>query len=128
MTGLQLLTAGIGAVMLFITYTAFRRRELRLEELGVWAAVWAGLIAVSLLGDRLRSIVAPLQAARLLDLVMVATLIGLAIYVFSLNRQLRRYDRKLIELVRQLALRDLPGQQAGGQEENRIGEPARPSN
>ena len=106
MTGIQLITAGVGAVMLWVTYTSFRRRELRGQEFAVWAAVWTGLIGVSLFGDRLRALIVPLQVARLLDLVMVAAILFLTVLVLQLNREVRRHDRRLSDLVRQLALEE----------------------
>lgn len=106
MTGIQLLAAAMGALMLWVSYTGFRRRELRGAEFGVWMAVWGGLVLVSLLGDRLRGIIQPLQVARLLDLVMVAAILLLAVLVLHLNRQVRRSERRLAELVRNLALEE----------------------
>lgn len=106
MAGIQLIAAGVGAVMLWISYTGFRRRELRGQEFAIWAAMWGGLIVVSLLGDRLRAVIVPLRVARLLDLVMVGAILFLAVLVLYLNRQVRRYDRRLAELVRQLALEE----------------------
>lgn len=114
MTGIQVVAIGVGAVMLFITYTALRRNELRLYEFGVWSAVWASLILVSVFADRLRAVVAPLQVARLLDLVIITALIALAVMLLNLNRSLRTYERRLTRLVRELALEssahDEPGE------------------
>lgn len=106
MAGIQLLAAGVGAVMLWISYTAFRRRELAGREFALWVAVWAGLIGISFLGDRMRAVIVPLRVARLLDLVMVGAILFLAVLVLSLNRQVRRFDQRLSELVRQLALEE----------------------
>ena len=106
MAGIQLVAAAVGAVMLWVTYTGFRRRELGGGEFAIWVAVWGGLIVVSLLGDRVRSVIVPLRVARLLDLVMVLAILFLAVLVLYLNRQVRRYDRRLAELVRQLAMEE----------------------
>lgn len=112
MSAMQLFTIAFGAAMLFLTYTAFRRRELRLVEAVAWFSVWSGLILVSLFAERLRAIVVPLQAARLLDLVMIAAILYLAAATFMLTRSLRRMESKLVELVRQLALEE--GDQPAG--------------
>lgn len=110
MSATQLITIAFGAAMLFLTYTAFRRRELRPFESVAWFSVWAALILVTLFADRLRAIVVPLQAARLLDLVIIGAILYLAATTFLLTRSLRRLETKLVELVRQLALeeRDQP--------------------
>lgn len=113
MTAIQLITAATGTLMLWVAYTGFRRRELRVAEFGVWVAVWGGLVMVSLVGDRLRGIVQPLQIARLLDLVMVGAILVLASLVLHLNRQVRRYEERLATLVRELALEEAVDRSAG---------------
>jgi hypothetical protein len=69
-------------------------------------AVWVALVLISLFPDRLRAVIAPLQVARLLDLVMVGGILFLAALVFHLNRVLRRLEAKLVQLVRALALEE----------------------
>lgn len=108
MTGIQLVAIAFAAVMAFLTYTAWRRGELDNRESLLWMVVWIGLALVSLFPDRLRAIIAPLQVARLLDLVMVAGILFLALVVFQLNRSLRRLESKLVQLVRSLALKEEP--------------------
>ena len=106
MTGIQLVAIGFAAVMAFFTYTAWRRNELDSRESLLWMAVWIGLALVSLFPDRLRAIIAPLQVARLIDLVVVGGILFLAALVFHLNRALRRLEAKLVQLVRSLALEE----------------------
>ena len=111
MSGVQLIAIVFGVAMLFISYMALRRRELALGEAALWMAVWLGLILVSLVPDRLRNVVGPLQVARLLDLVMIVAILFLTSLVFVLNRRVRRLEMRLVELVRRLAL--------SGEESNR---------
>jgi hypothetical protein len=106
LTGIQLVAIGFAAVMAFFTYTAWRRNELDSRESLLWMAVWVALVLISLFPDRLRAVIAPLQVARLLDLVMVGGILFLAALVFHLNRVLRRLEAKLVQLVRALALEE----------------------
>lgn len=106
MTGIQLIAIGFAAIMAFLTYTSWRRNELQARESALWMAVWIALAIVSLVPDRLRAIIAPLQVARLIDLVMVGGILFLAAVVFQLNRALRRLEAKLVQLVRSLAMGD----------------------
>lgn len=106
MTGIQVLTIALALFMLFITYTALRRHELRWGEFGVWTAVWLGLLLVSLFPDVLRGIIVPLHVIRLLDLVTITGLLVVAVLVFTLNRALRRLEDRLTAIVRALALRE----------------------
>ena len=117
MTAIQLLAVLAAAVLLFTTYTALRRRELRGHEFGFWAVIWGGLIAVSLFADRFRGIIVPLQVARLLDLVMIVGLVALGGIVLGLNRTVRRLENRLTAIVREVALERSRDEQAGTREE-----------
>lgn len=126
MTAIQLLAVLGSLLMAYVTYTALRRRELHLAESVVWMVVWVVLMVVSLFPDRLRALIAPLAVARLLDLVMIAGIFFLAVFVFALNRSLRRLENRIERLVRELALAsagDAPGQ-SQVRAEHRVGEGA----
>jgi len=102
-TGIQLLAIAAAALMLFVTYNGLRRNELRRAEFGVWTGTWLLLILVSLFPQWLRNVIGPLQVARLLDLVIIAGIVMLAAILLGLNRDLRRTENRLAELVRKLA-------------------------
>lgn len=104
MTGIQLIAILVALLMGYMTYTSYRRRELRGSEFGVWIAIWAGVVVVSLIPDRLRAVIAPLAVARLLDLVIIGGMLVLGAVVFNLNRSLRRLENRLESLVQRLAL------------------------
>ena len=104
MTGIQLVTIAVALLMLFITYTALRRHELRTYEYPIWTLIWLGLLFVSVFPDLLRGIIGPLHVIRLLDLVTIVGLLVIGILVFSLNRVLRRLEDRVATIVRRLAL------------------------
>jgi hypothetical protein len=104
MAGIQLIAIAFGLAMVFWTYRAYRRRDLLSVEAAVWLAVWLGLILVSVFPDALRNVVGPLKVARLLDLVMIVGIMLLSTLVFLLNSRVRRLERRMVELVRRLAL------------------------
>jgi len=104
MTGIQLITIAVALLMLFITYTALRRRELRPYEYVTWSGIWLALLFVSVFPDLLRGIIGPLHVIRLLDLVTIVGLLVMGVLVFSLNRALRRLDERLTAIVRTIAL------------------------
>jgi len=104
MTGIQLVTIAVALLMLFITYTALRRHELRTYEYAIWTLIWLGLLFVSVFPDLLRGIIGPLHVIRLLDLVTIVGLLVIGILVFSLNRVLRRLEDRVATIVRRLAL------------------------
>jgi hypothetical protein len=104
MTGIQLIAIVFGLAMAFWTYRAYRRQDLLSVEAAVWLAVWLGLIVVSAFPDALRNVVGPLKVARLLDLVMIVGIMLLSTLVFLLNSRVRRLERRMVELVRRIAL------------------------
>lgn len=104
MSGIQLIAVAFAGLMIFVTYNSYRRGQLRIYEFALWMAVWAGLALISLFPDRLRAVIAPLQIARLLDLVVIGGLLLLSAIVFALNRTVRRLEDRLAALVRNLAL------------------------
>ncbi len=122
MTGIQLLAIAAGALMLFYSYNAFRRGELAAYEFAVWCAIWLAVILVSLFAAQMRGIVAPLAVARLLDLVIIAGMIGLGYLVMALNRSVRRLERRLTALVRALALDPPRGAEPAAPEPERLAE------
>ncbi len=103
MTGIQLIVILVALLMTYVSYTAFRRAELRATELMLWTSIWIGLVLISLFPNLLRAVIAPLAVARLLDLVVIGGILLLGIIVFSLNRWLRRLDNRLESLVERLA-------------------------
>jgi hypothetical protein len=104
MTGIQLIAIVFGVGMAFWTYRAYRRKDLLGLEAAVWLAVWVGLILVSAFPEALRNVVGPLKVARLLDLVMIVGILLLSTMVFLLNGRVRRLERRMVDLVRRLAL------------------------
>lgn len=104
MSGIQLLAIAFAIAMAFWTYRTYRRRDLLPVEAALWFAVWVGLVFVSAFPDVLRSVVGPLKVARLLDLVMIVGILLLSTLVFVLNSRVRHTERRIVELVRKLAL------------------------
>jgi hypothetical protein len=119
MTGIQLIAIVFGVGMAFWTYRAYRRKDLLGLEAAVWLAVWVGLILVSVFPDALRNVVGPLKVARLLDLVMIVGILLLSTMVFLLNGRVRRLERRMVDLVRRLAL---SAEESPGNREESIGE------
>jgi hypothetical protein len=105
-TGIQIVTIAVALVMLFSTYTALRRRELRIGEFALWGGIWVALLIVSVFPDLLRGIIVPLHVIRLLDLVTIVGLLVMGVLVFSLNRALRRLEERLTAIARAMALDD----------------------
>jgi hypothetical protein len=126
MTSIQLIVILVALLMIYVSYTAFMRRELRATELMLWASIWIGLVLISLFPNQLRAVIASLAVARLLDLVVIGGILLLGIIVFSLNRGLRRLDNRLESLVERLAQQSARRAEREGEKgsEEGIGDPA----
>ena len=104
MSAIQIIVVAFGIAMAFATYRAYRRRDLIAPEALMWSVVWLCLIVVTVFPNALRTVVGPLEVARLLDLVMIGAILVLTLLVFALNTRLRRNERRVVELVRRLAV------------------------
>jgi len=104
MSAVQIIVVAFGIAMAFATYRAYRRRDLIAPEALMWSVVWLCLIVVTVFPNALRTVVGPLEVARLLDLVMIGAILVLTLLVFALNTRLRRNERRVVELVRRLAI------------------------
>ena len=104
MPGIQIAVIAFAIVMVFATYTAWRKDQLSPRESLIWSGVWVGLILISLFPDRLRGVIGPLHVARLLDLVIVLAILFLSALTFALNRALRQTQLRIVQLVRSIAL------------------------
>jgi hypothetical protein len=129
MTGIQLIAVLISLLMTYLSYTSFRRRELRVTECVLWVSIWVSLALVSLFPYRLRAVIAPLAVARLLDLVVITGIFTLGILVFGLNRSLRRLDNRLDSLVERLAHQSARNVACEGERESEehVDDPSKPS-
>lgn len=123
MSAIQVAVIVFGVAMAFTTYRSYRRRDLLAPEAALWLAIWLGLIIVASFPDLLRKFVGPFQVARLLDLVIIVAILVLSLIVFSLNTRVRHNERKLVELVRRLALSAEDANRNGKQAEREVYEP-----
>ena len=111
MTGVQLIAAVFAVAMLYQVYMNFRRGELTIGVTAFWGGLWLALIAVTLFPGVFQRLISVVHVARLLDLVTIGGLLILGGVAYQLQLSVRRQQRSLEALVRNLALRDLPAEQ-----------------
>ena len=102
--GIQILACAVSLVMMYFTYTAFRKRHFGPGSLGLWEAIWLLLAVATLFPGLFAPLASTLRLARLMDLVMVAGMFVLAVIVFYLYMGLARMQAKVESLVRERAL------------------------
>jgi hypothetical protein len=113
MTGVQLIAAVFALAMLYQVYMNFRRSELSIGGVVFWAGLWLVLLAVTLFPGVFQRLISVVHVARLLDLVTIGGLLILGGVAYQLQVSIRRQQRSIENLVRSLALRDLPAELPG---------------
>ena len=93
-------------VMLYWVHSSFRRGTVRLPELVFWIVVWAGFALLALFPGSVSLVVEELHLARPMDLVMVLAFMVISAVLFLNHLELRRLQRKIQDLVREMALKD----------------------
>lgn len=103
---LQILSVLFALTMLYWSYLSFRRGTIRLLELGFWTLVWTGFAFVVIFPNSTALFLEKLRVNRTMDLFTVLGFIMVWVLVFMNHLETRRLQKRLQELVRQLALRE----------------------
>ena len=105
MVQLQLLSLLFALGMAYWTWTSYRRRTIRLGELALWLAVWGAFSLAVLLPQSVAVFVQRLHVNRVMDLFMILGFMLVWVVLFLNHLELRRQQKRLQDLVRELALR-----------------------
>ena len=101
-----LLLALLGSMLL--TWKRNRQGVISRREAILWSALWIGAAAFILWPDASTQLARIVGVGRGTDLIVYGSVIGLFVLVFNLHVSLDRVERKLTDLVRREALKDLP--------------------
>lgn len=102
--GIQVLGVAFGLFIIYLTFLYRKRGEFTLNEKGFWTLLAMGFMFISLFPQVLDPVVRSLSLARTMDLFIILgfmLLIGVSFYTYSL---VRRTQKKIEEIVRQIAL------------------------
>jgi hypothetical protein len=105
MLQLQVLSVLFALAMVYWTWTSYRRRTIRLGELTLWIAVWTAFVLAVLLPQSVSVFVQRLRVNRVMDLFMILGFMLVWVVLFLNHLELRRMQKRLQDLVRELALR-----------------------
>ena len=94
--------------MLYWVHSSHRRGTVRLPELIFWIVVWGGFALLALFPGSVSVVVEELHLSRPMDLVMVLAFMVISAVLFLNHLELRRLQRKLQDLVREIALKEAP--------------------
>lgn len=101
--GIQLLGLVFGLWMAYITFTSFKRKELSLHGHVFWQTIWIGLLVLVLFPGILSPVVKALQFSRAMDVLVVCGFLMLLAIVFHNYILIRKTQRRLEEVVRNIA-------------------------
>jgi hypothetical protein len=105
MLQLQVLSVLFALAMVYWTWTSYRRRTIRRGELALWFAVWGAFVLAVLLPQSVSVFVQRLHVNRVMDLFMILGFMLVWVVLFLNHLELRRTQKRLQDLVRELALR-----------------------
>ncbi len=106
MIGVQLLAMLFVLWMTYFSFLHFRRKEFSFWEFLFWQIIWIGLAVIVLFPKTVTVVLQTLHIARAFDLLTIGGIVILFGVTFRNYVLLRRSDKKVETLVRQLALRD----------------------
>jgi len=103
--GVQIVGILFGAFMAYYSFLHFKRREFSRGVLVFWLLVWLAVVVVSIVPKALDPIATTLNFVRVMDLLTVVGfmfVVGIVFYNFSITK---KTEKKVEELVRQLAMK-----------------------
>jgi hypothetical protein len=106
MIWIQLLGAIFALDMMFVTYYYHRRGVFYLHDSIIWMTLWSGIFLTAVFPNTVEVIVEPLQIMRVMDFLQLAGFFLIFSMLFMVFLRSRHNDKRIEELVRELALRD----------------------
>ncbi len=106
MNPLQVLGTLFALGMIYFTYLYYRRKELLAKDALVWLFVWLVFAAAVLFPSLFAGVFVPLTFVRFMDMLVVFALMFLFALNFYLYASLRRQQKKIEAIVREIALRE----------------------
>ena len=102
--GIQVFGIVFGALMLYMSFLQWKKREFTFNEWAFWSVFALAFSGISFFPDVISPITAALRLERKLDLFIILGFMFLIAATFYSYRVVRKTQKGLEELVRQLAL------------------------
>lgn len=105
--GLQIIALVFSLIMIYLAYLHYRRNEINGLEILFWLIAWIGAMFVALFPEVFRVFSATIAISRAFDLAMIGGFILVIPIVYSAYIRTKRIEKKLEELLRKDALKDI---------------------
>jgi len=103
--GIQILGILFGFFMMYYTFLQYKRNEFTVKEYSFWFIFWAGFVILTLFPQVLDPVLVTLNIGRALDFFIITGFLFLIFVIFYTYTIVRKNQRKLEEVVRNMALK-----------------------
>lgn len=103
--GIQILGLLFGFFMMYYTFLQHKRKEFTIKEYSFWFVFWGAFVIITLFPQFLDPVLTTLNISRTLDLFIIAGFLFLILVIFYTYIIVRKNQRKLEEVVRNMALK-----------------------
>lgn len=110
--GLQVIALIFALIMIYFAYLHYRRGEINGLEILFWVLSWMGAIFIAIFPGIFRVFSASIAINRAFDLAMIGGFILITPLVYMAYVRTKRIEKKLEELVREEAKKELKNEQA----------------
>jgi len=105
--GVQIIAILFAIFMIYVSFLYWKRKDFNGGEIFFWIALWLGFIIITLFPNILQGLTKLLFFTRVMDLLMVVAFMILALFGFLNHVSNRRMEKKIEELVRKEAKKDV---------------------
>jgi len=103
--GIQILGILFGFFMIYYTFLQYKRKEFTIKEYSFWFVFWGIFVVITLFPQILDPVLSTLNIARTLDFFIIAGFLFLIFVIFYTYTLVRKNQKKLEEVVRNVALK-----------------------
>ena len=103
--GIQILGILFGFFMMYYTFLHYKRKDFTIREYSFWFIFWGIFVIVTLFPQMLDPVLETLNISRTLDFFIIAGFLFLIFIIFYTYTIVRKNQKKLEEVVRQIALK-----------------------
>ena len=104
--GIQILGICFGIFMLYLSYIYFKRKDFSRQDFVLWLLIWSCFLISIIIPEALTLLLRPLAITRVMDLLIISSLMALFLIVFVMYRINRKNEKKLKTIVKKLALKE----------------------
>lgn len=105
--GVQIIAVLFAIFMIYVAFLHWKRKDINGGEIFFWTLLWFGFIIITLFPNILQNLTKLLFFTRVMDFLMVIAFMILAFLGFQNHISNRRMEKKIEELVRKEATKDV---------------------